>query len=337
MHLRPAIRERDFQLVDYAFLLNLVAAAGLLVAGLLLPAFTNERLAQGGESLSIIGGAIDLGIGGSPGFMIVILLFSAVFPSAKLAAMAVLWAVRLRMETEERTMHWLEILGKWSMLDVFVVATTIGAAHLKMLNRTTTEVGIYVFGVAILLSMFASIFLRHKLRARIDLKMRVIPGVERLGGIVIGVLSLVLFFLGLTLPLFSIEKWLFWNKDYSLLTALPNMLAEGEFLLPAVIVIFVVALPLCRFLALTWTRLQHSPSVETVRLAFALEKWTMWEVYALALIIVGVKLGDFTSLEFQTGFWLIMTVVPLSLLDGWLFKRRLELSTGNASDKGART
>ena len=326
MRMRNAIRERRFGATDYAFAFTLCVAGALLVAGLALPAFTNDRLARGAESLSIIGGALQLGVEGSPGFMLVIILFSAVFPVAKLAAMLTVWLFRFDVNTEERTMHWLEILGKWSMLDVFVIATTIGAAHLKLLNRTTTEAGIYVFGLAILLSMLASIILRRRLQARIELVMASIGPGERLFGIAVGATSLALFFGGLLLPLFSIEKWLFWNKDYSLLTALPQMIAEREFLLPSAIAVFVIVLPLCRFVSLTATRLRRRPPRRLVSLAFGFDKWTMWEVYALALVIVGVKLADFTSLEFRTGFWLIMAVVPLSLLDGWLFRRRLELS-----------
>lgn len=325
MQLRSTVRNRELATIDYAFLATLVAATVLLVAGLTLPGFTNDRLAQGARSFSILGGAFDLGAAGSPVMMLVIILFSAAFPSAKLAAMLSLWMFRFRVDTEKRSMQWLEILGKWSMLDVFVLATTIGAAHLRLLNRTTTENGIYVFGLAILLSMLASILLRHKLRTRLELDMPETSVRERLFGFSIGLGSLALFFFGITSPLFSIEKWVFWNKEYSLITALPQMIAEQEYLLPAAIVIFVVLLPLCRFISLSAVRLPGRPPKPLVKLAFGLEKWTMWEVYALALIIVAVKLGDFTQLEFRLGFWLIMAMVPLSMLDGWLFKRRLTL------------
>lgn len=327
MLLRPDVRNRRIGPADYAFVATLVAAFALLIAGLILPAFTNDRLAQDAESFSIIGGAVQLGIQGSPGIMIVILLFSAAFPLTKVVAMCGIWLFDFGVHREERTMHWLELLGKWSMLDVFVVATTIGATHLKMLNRTTTEPGIYVFGTAILLSMLSSIFLRHRLKARIVLTMPSVSAPERMLAIALGALSLASFFGGLLLPLFTVEKWLFWNKEYSLLTALPKMLAEREILLPLAILLFVVLLPLGRFLALTAVRVCREPPRRLVALAFALEKWTMWEVYALALVIVAVKLGEFTSLEFRAGFWLILAVVPLSLADGWMFRRRLELSS----------
>ncbi|MDA3933982.1 MAG: paraquat-inducible protein A [Gammaproteobacteria bacterium] len=324
MKLRYHLRYRDFSIGDYSFLLIFVVACILLILGLTMPAFTNDRLGHDPQSLSILRGAVSLSELGSPGFMIIIILFSAVFPTAKLIAMLVLWLFSFEVDSERRIMRWLEILGKWSMLDVFVIATTIGASHLKLLNKTTIETGIYVFGLAIFISMLASVLLRKKFNAQIILSLSSISVPERILGIVIGVLSLLLFFTGIMLPLFSIKKWLFWNKDYSLITALPDMLKEQVYLLPLMVLVFVIVLPLCRFIALTLTRMIPVPPPRLVKLAYGFEKWTMWEVYALALVIVAIKLGDFTELEFRAGFWLIIAVMPLSLLDGWLFNRRME-------------
>lgn len=317
---------RALKFTDWAFLLVLVSATILLIIGLTIPAFTNDRLAQDIRSFSIIGGALNLGRIGSPGFMIVILLFSMVFPIAKLAAMLWLWVARPGQTAEKHGMQWLEVLGKWSMLDVFVVTITIGAAHLKLLNKTTPETGIYIFGLAIVVSMLASVFLRRQLNAEIDLEMTRISLAERLLGIAVGLLSLGVFFLGLLLPLFEVEKWLFWNKDYSIITALPGMLAEGEYLLPLALTVFVIILPLIRFLSLTAVRLQKTANKHLIKFTFGLEKWTMWEVYALALIIVAIKLGDFANVQPKLGFWLIIAIAPLSMLDGWLFRRRLNIT-----------
>lgn len=326
MPIKSNLRQLKFSAVDRAFLLTLTSASLLLLLGLMIPAFTNDRLAQDMQSFSIIGGALNLGGKGSPGFMIIILLFSVVFPIAKLVAMFLLWLMRVSKPAEKRGMDWLEILGKWSMLDVFVVTITIGAAHLKLLNKTAPETGIYVFGLAIIISMIASVLLRHKLAAAIQLNINDISVAERLLGIGIGLITLIVFFFGLVLPLFQVEKWVFWNKDYSIITALPEMLTQGEYLLPLAIIIFVILLPLIRFFALTITRLLPQPPAGLIKFTFGLEKWTMWEVYALAMIIVAIKLADVANVEPKAGFWLILAVAPLSLLDGWLFKRRLHIT-----------
>lgn len=306
---------------DRLFLLGLAVTATLLVAGLLLPAFTNDRLFQDTQSFSIFGAALRMGQNGSYGLMFIIVLFSVVFPTAKLVAMYVLWLLDLPSRRQKRGLRWLEMLGKWSMLDVFVIATVTGASHLKLLNKTSVEPGIYVFGLAILLSLAVSIWLRYRLEIEVELSLRTRSLTRRIAAISLSLASLLLFIPAVFMPLMSIEKWLFWDKQYSLIGAMPAMMSEGEWLLPIVLLAFVVTLPLARFIALTTVRAQRSPKEGLVKLAYGLEKWTMWEVYALALIVVAFKLGDFVELEFLAGFWCMLAVAPLAMIDGWLFER----------------
>lgn len=318
---------RRIEVGDVFFVLALVLTAGLLVSGLLLPAFTNDRLFQDTQSFSILGAALRLGQAGSYGLMVVVVLFSAVFPAAKLVAMFVLWLLDVPARHEKRGLRWLEMLGKWSMLDVFVIATVTGASHLKLLNKTTVEPGIYVFGLSILLSLLISIWLRQRLDVEVSLSMRERTATRRIASIMLSLASLLLFIPGLVLPLMSIEKWIFWDKQYSLIAALPAMAADGEWLLPLVLLVFVVVLPLARFIALTIVRARPSPRQGLIKLAYGLEKWTMWEVYALALVVVAFKLGDFVDLDFLAGFWCILLVAPLAMLDGWLFERDIRFRT----------
>ncbi|MDT8450296.1 MAG: paraquat-inducible protein A, partial [Wenzhouxiangellaceae bacterium] len=313
MPFRSHIVERRLSVNDHAFIAMLLLTGAMLVAGLTLPAFTNDRLGQDAQTFSILGAALNLRQYGSHALMAVIILFSAVFPTAKLLAMSGLWLFEFRDRIENRGLRWLEMLGKWSMLDVFVVATVTGASHLKILNRTDVEFGIYVFGLAILMSLLASIWLRQRLNVSVRTTLWRTSRARRALGITISLVSLVLFVPGIFLPLLSIEKWLFWNKDYSLVTALPKMVNEGEFLLPVVLLVFVIVLPLARFVALTLVRLRSAPSQGLVKLTYGLEKWTMWEVYALALVVVAIKLGDLVEIGLLPGFWFIMAVAPLSM------------------------
>ncbi len=312
---------RPFDRGDWFFLFGVTITATLLVMGLLLPAFTNDRLFQDSQRFSILGAALRMGQEGSYRIMAIIVLFSVVFPAAKLVAMLVLWLVDLPASRAKRGLRWLEMLGKWSMLDVFVIATVTGASHLKLLNETTVEPGIYVFALAILLSLLVSIWLRYRLELEVGLSLRTRSAKQRLVAITLSLASLLLFIPGIFLPLMSIEKWLFWDKQYSLMGALPAMAADGEWLLPLMLLLFVVILPFARFIALTLVRARQSPSEWLVRLAYGLEKWTMWEVYGLALVVVAFKLSDFVDLQFLPGFWCILAVAPLAMLDGWLFDR----------------
>ncbi len=85
----------------------------------------------------------------------VILLFSVAFPVAKLAA--IIRAAHLGPSAAERHLKMVESLGKWSMVDVFVIASLVicfkgfpGGTHIEV------QWGIYVFAVSILLTMWAT-------------------------------------------------------------------------------------------------------------------------------------------------------------------------------------
>jgi paraquat-inducible protein A len=53
----------------------------------------------------------------------------------------------------KRLLYYLSILGKWSMLDVFVASIIIVAVKLGVLASAKVEKGIYFFGMSIFLAM----------------------------------------------------------------------------------------------------------------------------------------------------------------------------------------
>ena len=88
----------------------------------------------------------------------VLFFFSIVFPLLKLAMLAVIWFWRLPDDRRAQLLHRLGLLGKWSMLDVFVVAILIVLVKLGPLARITPRAGVYVFTAAILASMLTTVY-----------------------------------------------------------------------------------------------------------------------------------------------------------------------------------
>jgi len=84
--------------------------------------------------------------------------FSIVFPVFKLAMLGLLWGVRLSEQKRQAVLHGLGILGKWSMLDVFVVAIPMVLVKLGPLARLQPQRGVYRFAATMLLSMIASMY-----------------------------------------------------------------------------------------------------------------------------------------------------------------------------------
>ena len=74
----------------------------------------------------------------------------------KLLGLMGIWFVPLVPETRSRYLDWLELLGRWSMLDVFVVATLIVLIKSKSIVDANASIGIYFFAGAVSLSMLTT-------------------------------------------------------------------------------------------------------------------------------------------------------------------------------------
>ncbi len=132
----------------------ILAAALLLLLGWTLPIMTVNKLWFLSERVSILKGALELWRHGDVLLCAVIVAFSVVFPLAKLALALFLWyQVDADGAVLGRSLGWIEQLGRWSMLDVFVVALTVVAIEVSLIADVTLHAGIYAFIAAILLSI----------------------------------------------------------------------------------------------------------------------------------------------------------------------------------------
>jgi paraquat-inducible protein A len=91
----------------------------------------------------------------------VLFFFSIVFPLVKFVALSVIWMVRLPEANRQKLLHLLGILGKWSMLDVLVVAILIVLVKIGPLAKVEAKSGVYVFAAAILLSMITTMYIDY--------------------------------------------------------------------------------------------------------------------------------------------------------------------------------
>ncbi len=130
------------------------AVSMLLVAGWLLPIMTIHKLWFFAEQISILEGAAELWSAENYVLGAVLIVFSVIFPAFKMLAALILWyGADARGPNLARLLTWLETFGRWSMLDVFVVALTIVAVQVSIISDVTTHAGLYVFTAAVVLSM----------------------------------------------------------------------------------------------------------------------------------------------------------------------------------------
>ena len=132
----------------------ILAAAGLLVLGWVLPIMTVERLLFLTERVSILEGCLELWAEGQYFLFTIIVVFSIVFPLLKLAVALHLWYRAENLGPAlQRSLGWMEAVGRWSMLDVFVVALVVVAIQISIISDVRLHAGLYVFTAAVVLSM----------------------------------------------------------------------------------------------------------------------------------------------------------------------------------------
>ena len=139
----------------------LIATASLLyIPANVLPIMTTTQLGRTTHS-TILGGVVLLIDHGSYVIAAVIFIASVLVPIGKLLALCWLcWSVSRSHASSHRERTHLyrltELVGKWSMTDVFVVAILVGLIQLGGLLRITAGTAAIAFGGVVIVTMLAA-------------------------------------------------------------------------------------------------------------------------------------------------------------------------------------
>jgi len=145
--------------------LLLLAAFLFFGAGVALPFFSVTQLWIFRDAISVLSGLVDLAQSGEWFLFIIIFLFTLVFPLVKLGVLTAAWGIGPDDPSRaDRMLRWASNLGKWSMLDVFVVAILVVALKSASLAEIELGPGIYLFTSSVLLTQLASHLLLRYLR-----------------------------------------------------------------------------------------------------------------------------------------------------------------------------
>ncbi len=143
----------------------LVVAAALFLSGVFFPFFHVSKFWIFHEAISVVGGIITLFQEGEYFLFAVLTLFTLVFPAAKLGLLALIWLERDKdLSRMQRLHHRVAVLGKWSMLDVFVVAILIVTMKAAGLAKLEIGLGLYLFTFSVVATQVASAWIDRQLR-----------------------------------------------------------------------------------------------------------------------------------------------------------------------------
>lgn len=137
----------------------LIAALVLYVPANTLPIMTT-RSAIGERSDTIVSGILELLRTGSWPLALIVFVASFLVPLAKLAVLGwLVAAVHLRRPGSRRLTalyRLVEVVGRWSMLDVFVVAILAALVQLGPAAEVTAGPGVVLFGAVVWLTLWAT-------------------------------------------------------------------------------------------------------------------------------------------------------------------------------------
>ncbi len=138
----------------------LIAAFLLYIPANVLPIMRTASLNDIDDN-TIISGVVELWTKGSPDLAVIVFAASIVVPMLKFFALSMLllssgrgsdWARPQRA----KLYRLVELIGYWSMLDVFVVALLTALVRFSVLSRVEPLPGVIFFGLTVVLTMLAS-------------------------------------------------------------------------------------------------------------------------------------------------------------------------------------
>lgn len=145
----------------------LITAALLYIPANLYPVMTLSALGSGAPS-TILGGVMELIAADMWPLALIVFTASIMVPMLKLVSMS--WLVisvhtRSRWRLRDRTLIYRlnELVGRWSMVDVFVITILVALVQLGSLANILPDVGILAFACVVILTMLAALLFDPRL------------------------------------------------------------------------------------------------------------------------------------------------------------------------------
>ena len=139
----------------------LITAAILYIPANLLPIMTVSSLGQGDPS-TIMSGVIQLVQHGMFPIAAVVFIASILVPTFKLVGIGLLlFSVQRHqpLSAQQRIVmyRFIEFIGRWSMLDIFVIAILVALVNFGRLASIEANLGAAAFASVVILTMFAAV------------------------------------------------------------------------------------------------------------------------------------------------------------------------------------
>jgi paraquat-inducible protein A len=129
------------------------------------------------------------------------------------------------------------------------------------------------------------------------------------------VASPLLFALGITLPLLTFEKLIFFRENPSLLGIVASLWKSGDMALAALVALFSILFPLAKMVAVA-AELAATPGWFQKLVPFLI-KWSMMDVMLVAIVIAAAKTSGLADAFSEAGLWCYAGATVMTTVLQW--------------------
>lgn len=292
------------------FVPALLASFACNVLALLLPFMQLKTVLLPTKVYTMFGGVRLMWEGGLYALAVLIIAFSVLFPFAKLGAICWIWQRgHHNPSLADRVLSLVERLGKWSMLDIFLVALMIALASGQWILKATPSLGVTFFLIAVVLSMLCG---AHLARSRGHTVLPLRAPVE-------GLVSLLCVGLLLLVPVLRVDSFWLRNEHLSLTAAVGGLAGVGAWSLTLSVVGFLILAPALQGVFQVQALRHRRAGLDATRwecLSALARHWAMLDVLALALLIFLIEGRHMVPTAVQPGCWILVATVALRYAAG---------------------
>mgnify|MGYP006157017333 CR=1 FL=1 len=283
---------------------------------------------------------------------ILILTFSIIFPFVKLFSLMAIWFLPWQSKNRERYLHAIELLGKWSYMDIFVVILLLSLTSHQTNISSTIHIGVYFFISAITLSMITSEIIMTLARKQCEDELPPRQYSTKLCWMLFNNI-----FLGWTVPVLviasaaalinslnatflQINQIFLVSRSYSIHEMCTVLQDQKSWVLLIILVGTIFVAPLLRLTLLfgAWvTPMREIYLVKTKQVIDVLSRWCMLDVFGLALFLVATEGKELVETRIQPGLYVVVAAIGLSYGLGAIavFLNKLMLKKSNRAQQAS--
>ena len=258
---------------------------------------------------------------------ILVVAFSLTFPFVKLAMLlATIW-VPMTHPLRRRMLVSLRNLGRWSLLDVFIVVTILVLADDQIFVGAVPRIGVTLFLVAICTSMLTCEILDSLSPDEKDAGMKPATSGRRSlywdSGwtfwlmLILFLLTTISLLAAMGLPYFHISQFLLKHKAYSVIESILALGQSGSVAFALILLVFLVVFPLARISMMAaegFIPMSHDNRTRLTWWSGIIGAWSMLDVFVLALLLFMLEGDRLIAFDVRAGLYMLIISVGLYYL-----------------------